>query len=796
MHIRTRLLAAFLACGLIPMFLVSLVNLYSASEGNHRIIESASKDLIVSTQKKLVAARDVKTAEVTDFFERIESQVTTLSSSPTIIDAVKTFKTGAASIVEERALDESDIAAMRNDLSQYYSNQFGQKYESENAGKASAASNRLAMIGENTVALQHAYIFENRNELGNKHQLDYARYETTYDDAHKKYHPFFRNFLEEFGYYDIFLIDGKTGDIVYSVFKELDYATDLRSGPYAQSNFAKAFARAASSSSSEEAVLVDFEPYYPSYEASASFIASPIFDGPERVGVLVFQMPIDDISNLIARDVGIGDSCETLLVTADGDVMCNTGNQAAQESARKQGLYVGLTEAVKKAHAGQRGILDNRNYAGVEVVSAYAPINLLGLNWAIVTEVSNAEAFSSVAEMAALGSSVKSSVLWTGLVMIFVATIAIGGVSYWVAGTIVKPINATVDMLRDIAEGEGDLTRRLDEEQVGELGELAVCFNLFAGRIHSIVKSITGNVSTLSAASDQLSKTANNLADGTERTKGQSSTVSSAAEELSINMENMSRNTDNMTSSMLSVSQAVDEMKQTIAEIAKNAEQSAQVAADASVSAEISNTKISNMGNAADEIGRVIEVIQDIAEQTNLLALNATIEAARAGEAGKGFAVVATEVKQLAKQTAGATDDIRSRIQAMQESTGEAVASIGEISQVIARVNELSRMIATAVEEQSITTGQIAAHVNETSGLAKNFAMSVSESATASREITENITMVDSVLQETACGINQSRDSGEELHRLAIEMSTLMAQFRTEDSKAEDFDPSHQNLPI
>ena len=186
------------------------------------------------------------------------------------------------------------------------------------------------------------------------------------------------------------------------------------------------------------------------------------------------------------------------------------------------------------------------------------------------------------------------------------------------------------------------------------------------------------------------------------------------------------------------------------------------------------------MGTAADEIGKVIEVIQDIAEQTNLLALNATIEAARAGEAGKGFAVVATEVKELAKQTATATDDIRTRIEVMQRSTGQAVESIEQISDVVGQVNDLNRMIASAVEEQSKTTQEIVGHVGGTADLAQTVARGVAESAEASREITENISHVDGVLQETADGADQSRESGDELNRLATEMRALVDQFRVE----------------
>jgi methyl-accepting chemotaxis protein len=177
-------------------------------------------------------------------------------------------------------------------------------------------------------------------------------------------------------------------------------------------------------------------------------------------------------------------------------------------------------------------------------------------------------------------------------------------------------------------------------------------------------------------------------------------------------------------------------------------------------------------------------VIQDIAEQTNLLALNATIEAARAGEAGKGFAVVATEVKELAKQTANATDDIRGRIEAMQNSTGSAVQSIREISQVVSRVNELSRMIASAVEEQNITTQQIAGHVSSAAEMANVVARGVAESAAASREITESMSHVDDVLHDTVSNAEQSRVAGDDLSRLAAEMQELVGQFQIEMAPA------------
>ncbi|CAE7497075.1 pctC, partial [Symbiodinium sp. CCMP2456] len=243
-----------------------------------------------------------------------------------------------------------------------------------------------------------------------------------------------------------------------------------------------------------------------------------------------------------------------------------------------------------------------------------------------------------------------------------------------------------------------------------------------------------------------------------------------------------------MSTGINSVVAAIDEMTTTISEIAKHAETSAGVADKATRIADDSNNKISHLGTAADEIGRVIEVIEDIAEQTNLLALNATIEAARAGEAGKGFAVVATEVKELAKQTSSATDDIRKRIEHIQSSTQDAVSSISEISEVVNSVNELARTIASAVEEQSITTKQISQDIAETASAAEVVSRGVDESATASSEITQNICEVDRVLSETVQGAEMSQQSGEELARLADSLKKVVSRFNIgeEHPKAND----------
>jgi methyl-accepting chemotaxis protein len=325
----------------------------------------------------------------------------------------------------------------------------------------------------------------------------------------------------------------------------------------------------------------------------------------------------------------------------------------------------------------------------------------------------------------------------------------------------------------EVAEADSDTT-----EAYSVYSKIAGAVNGMVTNLRQLVTQLTDNADRLSKTSSTLANTAEQLTAGAQTTTSRSATVAAAAEQMSANMKNMAASTEQMSANVRTVASAAEEMTATINEIAKNAEQSAAVADQAARLAEVSNEKVGGLGIAADEIGKVIEVIQDIAEQTNLLALNATIEAARAGEAGKGFAVVATEVKELAKQTASATDDIRHRIEGIQSSSTEAVDAIRQITSVINSVNEVARTIAAAVEEQSITTRDIAENVAQTATAANTVAQGVNESAAASNEITRNIGGVDQGAKETALAANDTSASGADVARLASELQGMVAQFQ------------------
>ncbi len=359
--------------------------------------------------------------------------------------------------------------------------------------------------------------------------------------------------------------------------------------------------------------------------------------------------------------------------------------------------------------------------------------------------------------------------------------IAFGFLATLIAKKITSGIHLTANTLKDLAQGEGDLTVRFELKEgktEDEVGRMHRYFNGFVDKIRNVIADIADNARTLAAASTQLAQTAAQLNQSTEETTRKSASVASAAEEMSINMQGMAKGTGEMSANVQTVASAIEEMTASIGEVAKNAEQAAQVAENAAALAQTSNENVGELGTAANEIGKVIETIQDIAEQTNLLALNATIEAARAGDAGKGFAVVANEVKELAKQTAEATDDIRKRIEGIQNTSDQAVTSIGDISKVIEKVNEVSRVIASAVEEQSITTREIAQNVAQTATAAETVSSGVSQSAEAANEITQNITGVDQAARQGSEGASQTQTAGEELSQLGERLRLLVSQFK------------------
>jgi methyl-accepting chemotaxis protein len=368
---------------------------------------------------------------------------------------------------------------------------------------------------------------------------------------------------------------------------------------------------------------------------------------------------------------------------------------------------------------------------------------------------------------------------FTGTVTITVATLLIGLVmGFFVSRGITVPINKAVARLKDIAEGEGDLTQRLEVDTRDELGEMANWFNTFLNNLQAIIKDIASNSVTLSNASTELSAISQQMSAGAEQTSGKSNTVAAASEEMSTNINSVAAAMEQAATNLNMVASATEEMTSSVAEIAQNSEKARDITETAVAKAQETSKKVNELGNAAQAISKVTEVITEISEQTNLLALNATIEAARAGEAGKGFAVVANEIKELAKQTAEATLEIKNQIEGVQGSTQETVADIGEISEVIGKVNETVGIIAAAVEEQSVTTQDIAGNISQASAGVQEVNTNVAQSTEVTSTISRDIAEVSQASNEMTTSSSQVNLSAEELAGMAETINGMVGKFK------------------
>ena len=449
LNLSRKLVAAFLTVALVPIVVIITIALFKASTA-----------LEQQAYSQLAAVSEIKRSAVSRHFESVKDNLYTLTISQKTINAAQAFTT---SFNELNGFNEKPQS-----LTNYYQQDFSHKFKTENPN-TSVPSTILDGLSPRALELQTRYIADNPHPLGEKSTLVATGHADAYDVAHQEFHHFFTEVANTYGFYDIFIIDNETGYVIYSVYKELDFATSLHVGPYANSNLADVFNEAKDLFSQTDFAFQDYKQYLPSYNAPASFIAAPIiYDGAPQA-TLVFQLSIDALNDIMTEREGLGDTGETYLVGPDklmrSDSFLDPINHSVVSSFRYPAKGQVDTEAFKLAIAGQEGEKIITDYNGQPVLSAYRNVDVLGVRWALLAEIDEAEAFNAVTDLRVLL-----------FIILAVAIAFIVAIAIFFARSLTQPVHDLMATMRRV-EKEGDFSLRAPVTSKDEIGRCAVAFN-------------------------------------------------------------------------------------------------------------------------------------------------------------------------------------------------------------------------------------------------------------------------------------------------------------------------------
>jgi methyl-accepting chemotaxis protein len=842
--------SAFLA--VIPVLITALFTSQIASTLGQQALTESAKSHITSL-------RDAKKAQIEDYFNRVFNQIqvyarakTTIKGMQRLKEAFPKFKddislnTGVDLSSDADALEEGPPAPLtlpideyEETLKKFYGVEFTQEYGNTNVNEAPDMLDYFSKLNENSIALQYHYIATNPNPIGTKEEFFDAKDGTTYSQVHRDYHPYLHNIQMRFDYQDIFLVDAESGYVIYSVIKELDFATSLKGGTFAKTGLGQIFEKIQNAPYGTTE-LVDFAPYLPSYGKQAAFIGTPIYEGEQRLGLLIFQISIDSINDIMTNhNVWLFDESgrtgEAYIVAADG-TMRNDSRRLIEDKedyllvVQKAGLSeesiseielkdtsVGLqmvdNPGSRTAFSGVTGFDLYEDYRGDFVLSAYAPISVHGLDWAIFSNLQEDESLERLEELTAE--------ITTGAIPIALIVLLVGGIAgFFFFGRIAAPIAQMEATVTKVAEG--DFTARADIRTGDELETLSNAFNgLLDDRLTALAKAekenemLNNSIIELLKASFQLSQrdltvqvpvtedVTGPLADAINQMASETSKVLLDVRRITEDVETASRQVkiqgDNVAkvaeaereivdSTMAELAAAAEAMNK-IAEVAQSCNEIATQATQTTKTALITVTgtvdgigeiretihetekRIKRLGERAQEISSIVDIINNIAERTHVLALNASMQAAAAGEAGRGFSVVADEVQRLAESSRNATSQISALVKNIQVETNDTIATMDK---TIGQVIEGSQLAEQAGEQMKDTQNTTANLVQ----VVEQIAMASKQQAQISNDLRERAAAIQESTLVTAKQLDEQTEQTDNLVESSKELIESIRVFK------------------
>ena len=835
MNIRQKMLLGTAALTLIPVALTSLLLWQGAST-----LSAETVGTQVRTQ--LVSLRDTKRQQIRDELDERVKSLQVLAGQRSTIDAYKQFKTSFYTANKELS-KTIDVDVVKKDLANYVGSNFNAEYTKRNPTAAPDLTAALGGLDANQIVMQDVFVVDNPNPLGSKEQMAVPPVDFAYGRAHALFHPGFERAQKLSGYYDIFMIDSDTDTVIYTVFKELDFASVLSgSGISAKTKLAEAYQKV-KVAKPDAVYLSDFSTYLASYDDQAAFAAVPIYDAGKQIGVLAIQYPIDKLTEALNANkgwkaIGLGDTGDVFLVGPDKLMRSNAryvledkatlfaqlgGKMDASTKAliEKKNTSVGLikidTDATTPALAGKEGVVEFVDYRGQPSIGAYAPVKVQGLEWGIVAQINQSEAYQPI-EQLNTSSLVRA-------VLIALAVVAVAGLAVTLfLQRFLSPITKLSDTVKAVAGGDSTARSQLVEKD--EIGDLGRAFDtLLDDRIAALDKATQENetinnsaigllqgvfqlsnrdltvrapvtediIGTVSASVNQLAEEigttlvdVRSVANEVRRTSGalqeQSRFVENAALRERESLDSMAVTLGLATQQLSDVAQ-LSTTSSTTALRTATATQAAQTAVEGTVRGmdalreSISETekRFKRLGERSQEISSAVALVNTISERTHVLSLNASMQAATAGEAGRGFAVVAQEVQRLSDSSRQATAQISQLVTNIQAETNETLLTMNRlISDVVAQ----TALAQTAGQE--MTRSQVA--TTELVGLVQQIAaFSVQQEALATA-LQQNVLDINDSSTLTSSAIAQQSQATQTLVVYAGRLTEAVAQFTLPDA--------------
>ncbi len=726
---------------------------------------STKENLINETFQRLTAVKEAKSQHIEDYFSYMDSLLKSLANSSTAKDGIREFADAFYRIADETGVDiDSARILLKKDYEKNYLPLVNYSIPGVSPKRETEA---YLPRNPNGIVAQYIFILKNPHPVGKKNKLIFnPDFLCTYMEVHKRFHPEFNYLLQQFGLYDIFLID-KKGTIVYTTFKEKEFATNLIKGPYSDTGLAEAF-RKAIKSPPGKVVFSDFKPYEPSHNQPAAFIASPIYSKNEVLGVIAFQLPIDKIDSIVNfnyhfKEAGLGKTGE--LYIAGSDYLLKNNIRLIKEIddpvVKQAGTTIGILKAdtlpVRKALQGESGNCISKNFFGKEVLASYAPINVFGKHWAIVAEIEEHEILSGLFSLRE-----NKLLAFTLIFLLFMVAVFI----IFIRKSLVQPLNLLTHTAKDLAEGEGDLTKKLTIDRGDEIGTAAKYFNAFIEKVRQIIerakKSVQKNVEIASDLKDKAEAVKQKIVQEKAMVNRAAETAESITKPLQEFEKLISSSEKEVESASQKLTLAMDSIRQLQKTVEKTEEEDKE-----------SVMALRNLDRETENIKNIIEIIEDIADKTNLLALNASIEAAKAGEAGKGFAVVADEIRKLAEQIQKNTININKLL-------NEIIHSISETTQKIEKGNYENMEFLHSVSNNVIAEmEEVTSVMNNTREISKNVKERASKLIRQVESMIEDIKEIDTISENNAKSISEMLLKIKELYLEVDELNRIISTFKT-----------------